>query len=245
MNMAPTQMNIPNKRPDSAPPKRRGRSPWFTVTLTVWLLFLTVIVAGSVIDYRRARQAWGDAAQNPEPLGMSVLTERVEEMATRLQTETASLRESMQSGLDSIRLALEEKMAGVSENLTGQITESAGSLSALKDQVSVLEARLSNERQTVITPNPQPAQPQPAVRPLPSIKPPFQVIGVEQRGFERFLTVMGQGSQSVADIQLLRVGTRFGQWFLEGIEEEHAVFRVEDAIVRLPIPRLPVAAGGS
>ncbi|MCL2591586.1 MAG: apolipoprotein A1/A4/E family protein [Betaproteobacteria bacterium] len=244
MNMAPTQMNIPNKRPDATAPKRRSRSPWFTVTLTVWLLFLTVIVAGSVIDYRRARQAWGDVAQNPEPLGMSVLTERVEEMATRLQTETSSLRESMQSGLDSVRQALEDRAVAVSE-LTGQITESAGALNALKDRVNALEARLANERQTVITPNPQPAQPQPAVRPLPSIKPPFQVIGIEQRGFERFLTVMRQGSQSVADIQLLRVGTRFGQWFLEGIEEEHAVFRVEDAIVRLPIPRLPVVGGGA
>jgi len=245
MNMAATGMNIPNKRPDAAAPKRRGRSPWFTVTLTVWLLFLTVIVAGGVLEYRRVQHTWGDEAQTPEPLGMSVLTERVEEMAARLQTETSGLRESIQSDLVSVRQALEEKMAGVSEELTGRITESAGALSALKDQVNALEARFSNERQTVITPNPLPAQPQPAVRPLPSIKPPFQVIGVEQRGFERFLTVMRAGSQSVADIQLLRVGTRFGQWFLEGIEEEHAVFRVEDAIVRLPIPRLPVAGGGA
>jgi hypothetical protein len=71
------------------------------------------------------------------------------------------------------------------------------------------------------------------------------VIGVEQRGSERFLTVTRQGSQSVADIQLLRVGTRFGAWLLEAIEEGHAVFRVEDAIVRLPIPRLPILSGMS
>jgi len=217
------------------------------VTLTVWLLFLSVIVAAGVIEYRQTRQALREQAESLEPqeasLGMSVLSERVEGIARQLQTESSGLRESMQSGLDTARHALEEGLTSVSEKLTAQADEAAVETATLKEQFKALEARLA-ERPTVISMQPETTRPQPAARPLPSIKAPFQVIGVEQRGFERFLTVMRSGSQSVADIQLLRVGTRFGSWLLEGIEEGHAVFRVEDAIVRLPIPRLPVSEGG-
>ena len=48
---------------------------------------------------------------------------------------------------------------------------------------------------------------------------------------------MRAGGQSVADIELLRLGARTGQWVLEAIEDEYALFRVGDGIARLPISR--------
>lgn len=238
MNMAPTQMNMhPSQKQRPEAPKRKSRSPWFAVTLTAWLLFLSIVVAGGVVEYRRQAPEPGDKQRIDELAG------RVDEMAVRQQNETASLRESVQFEMAAVRQPLEEQAAAIS-GLANQAAESAEAFAALKDQVNALEAKAA-QRQTVISSTSETTRPQPAPRPMPSIKPPFQVIGVEQRGIEQFLTVMRAGGQSVEDIQLLRVGTRFGLWFLEGIEAEHAVFRVEDATVRLPIPRLPVVPGGA
>jgi uncharacterized coiled-coil protein SlyX len=254
-DMAPTQMHVPSSaKPRSQAPaggqpngRKKPRNPWLTATLIIWLLFLSIVAAGAVLQYKRDWQAWQESAKGSSAqetgLAQSVLAERIESMDERLNAETSSLRESAQADLGILRKILEEKTAAVTEQMSGQAAEMAEEIATIREQVKALETRLATERQTVAASNPDTGEPPPAKRPLPSIKPPFQVIGVEQRGFERFLAVMRQGSQSVADIQLMRVGTRFGAWLLEAIEEGHAVFRVEDAVVRLPIPRLPVLSG--
>jgi|GEM_PF-1606522 len=253
-DMAQTQMHVSSgtRARSQTPtgtavsPRKSGRSPWFTVTLTAWLLFLSVIVWATVMQLHHERQfRLAKGTETPgSSLAESVLAERVEGMAARLQTETTRLREATETELASVQQSLEEKTSAVTEQLTGQAVEMGKELATLRGEIKALEARLDNERQTVITSSRvEPTQPQPVRQPLPSIKPPFQVIGVEQRGVERFLTVMRQGSQTVADIQLLRVGTRFGAWLLEAIEEDQAIFRIEDAIVRVPIPRFPILSG--
>jgi hypothetical protein len=226
--------------------RKKARSGWLTLTIIVWLLFLSLLVVSALvqlenIDWKalRGQPTDGQTAAQVQ----NALTQDIENLALRLTSETQGLREATQAELAAIKDALKENSAAVSEQLTGQAVETAGEITALKDQVKTLEARFA-ERQTVIA-SELGTRPQPVTRPPPSTKPPFQVIGVEQRGGERFLTVMRMEGQSVADIELLCVGTRTGQWFLEAIEEDFAVFRLGDGIVRLTIPRLPVSKGGA
>jgi hypothetical protein len=56
-------------------------------------------------------------------------------------------------------------------------------------------------------------------------EPPFNVVGVELRGGERFLSVAAPGVVG-ADVRLLREGDAVGAWHLLAIEAHAAVFRV-------------------
>ena len=129
MNMEVTQMNTSHRhRTEASAPRRKPRSGWYTVTLTIWLLFLSVVVAAGVMQYRNSRQAWPVMNQNAEPesLVQSVLAERVEEMAARLQSESSNLRDSLQSGLEAVRHELDERVTSISEQVSGQINDVAG-----------------------------------------------------------------------------------------------------------------------
>jgi hypothetical protein len=49
-------------------------------------------------------------------------------------------------------------------------------------------------------------------------EPPFNVVGVELRGGERFLSVTAPKASSVLDVWLLREGDAVGAWHLLAIE---------------------------
>lgn len=67
--------------------------------------------------------------------------------------------------------------------------------------------------------------------------PPFNVIGLEYRGGERFLSVAPQGSTSLSDIYLVRPGDTVGstRWRLNGIDGNRAQFVVDGTARSLSI----------
>ena len=108
----------------------------------------------------------------------------------------------------------------------------ADSLLALQARVEQLEARLARPAPVRSPSPPRVAAP---VNPQP-VEPPFQVIGAELRGGERFLSILPSGGVAVAQLRLLGVGETEAGWSLEAIEGETAVFRHGVDTRRLIVP---------
>ena len=108
-------------------------------------------------------------------------------------------------------------------------------------QVQALQARIgAMEYQLKKTAPPAAAIPR-RITESPKPKPktpeaPFQVIGLELRGGERFLCVATPGAATVRDLQLLREGDTVGAWHLQSIDVHAAVFRVDGQTLRVAVP---------
>jgi len=105
-------------------------------------------------------------------------------------------------------------------------------LQTLQARVNGIEARLDKTRQTAAAPvrrAPEVAKP---VAPVP----PFQVVGVELRGGERFLSVVSPDAASLAGVRLLREGDSDGGWRLQSIEARSVVFQVSGQTQRIALP---------
>jgi hypothetical protein len=66
-------------------------------------------------------------------------------------------------------------------------------------------------------------------------RPPFRVIGVEQRADERFVVILPDGAATVSQLQLLRAGDTHAGWQLDTIAADHVVLRHGDAGTSVPI----------
>ncbi len=72
---------------------------------------------------------------------------------------------------------------------------------------------------------------------ITSATPPFQVLGLELRGAERFLAIRPNGADGLGAIRLLRVGEVESGWQLEALEPQSALFRFEQNTRRLTLPQ--------
>jgi hypothetical protein len=68
------------------------------------------------------------------------------------------------------------------------------------------------------------------------LEPPFNVVGLELRGGERFVSIASHGAAALTDLRLLREGESIGAWQLQAIEAHAVVFRVDDQTVRVALP---------
>lgn len=97
-------------------------------------------------------------------------------------------------------------------------------LDALALQLSIVQA-LPNK--------PRPSR---ATR-ITSATPPFQVLGLELRGAERFLAIRPNGVDGLGAIRLMRIGESENGWQLEALEPQSALFRFEQNTRRLALPQ--------
>ena len=67
-------------------------------------------------------------------------------------------------------------------------------------------------------------------------EPPFNVVGLELRGGERFVSIASRGATSLTDLRLLREGESIGAWQLQTIDAHAVVFLVDDQTVRVALP---------
>lgn len=71
-------------------------------------------------------------------------------------------------------------------------------------------------------------------QPAPS---PFELLSLERRGGELFLSVAPTGQRTLRAVRLLQVGERFGAWQLQALTARTARFRVAGQADRtLPVP---------
>ncbi|MCO8166199.1 methyl-accepting chemotaxis protein [Pseudomonas sp. 21LCFQ02] len=144
-------------------------------------------------------------------VAQQVMVSRIDAVqATAKQASEAAQHVSDQAASSRDLLALQAEVQAVSE--------------------SVENLRKAKQQQTSVQLE-KPVKP-PVVKPIapppPPVPPPFQIIGIEYRGGEPFLTVAPPGSTRLSQIYLVRPGdTVVGSaWRLSGIDGKSARFDV-------------------
>jgi hypothetical protein len=128
----------------------------------------------------------------------------------------------------------------VNESLNQRITELANVMTAVASQTD-LSALLHRVQQIELNQIPSPvvtisSKPKSrSAKPQKLAAPPLQILGLELRGDERFLSVGPLGTESLEQCQLIRIGETYAGWRLEHIDDQTAVFTGNGQTHRLSI----------
>ncbi|MBD3877988.1 MULTISPECIES: hypothetical protein [Pseudomonadaceae] len=106
--------------------------------------------------------------------------------------------------------------------LTAQIETLQTGMDALGKRVAALSVRKPPAQTQPVS---RPTQKKPAPKPV-VLTPPFDVVGIEVRGGERFLSIAPVGSTRLDQISLIRPGDIRQSWRLERIGTKTAEFDV-------------------
>jgi hypothetical protein len=210
-------MNIPQSPFDDV-----SRARWPKIAAAVWLLLVSALsVINSVGLSRLAEQS----RTNDQGAHIQALTTRVGDLEQQAAAQMRQPKPITQPDFDAARQALEARLDQV-EQAQGR-TAHATDLQALQARVGQIETRLKKgppARHTAEATKPK----------VP--EPPFNAIGIELRGGERFLSIATPGASSLRELRLLREGEAIGIWQLQIIEAHAAVFRVEGQPQRIALP---------
>lgn len=209
------------------PIEESRRDRWFAIAGCAWLLFVSLLAVVNSVGLSRLTEQNRTNAQDAH---VQALTARVDDLEQQIEAIKHQPRSIAPADLDAVRQALDERLAQVEQAQAAD--DRAGEVQALQARVNTIEARLKKAAPIVA------AAPRRAAEPAkPQVpEPPFNVVGLELRGGERFLSVAAPGAASVLDVWLLREGDTAGAWYLQSIEARAAVFRVDRRTVRIPLP---------
>lgn len=162
--------------------------------------------------------------------GLDGRIETVETALTKVQTALLTLGDELQAA----KTQVESYRADVGKVSDEEMVALQERVRAMEQKVEQAARQINSARPAAATPVrrqvARPASPKPVAQ-------PFVVIGVENRGSEQFLAVAPNGSQSLADVRLLRQNDSYGQsWRLKSVAKGQAVFDVggQEKIVRVP-----------
>lgn len=178
-----------------------------------------------------------------EKVSIDALQSRVSAIDDRLDTVSGKPLVTMedfrvsQQALSS-RIDAVQATATLAHEAAAEVTRSsatAGDLLVLKADLESLDSKLqkvSKPQTQTIAPVPKsPPKPKPKTAPvkappIPQEPPPFQMVGLEYRGGERFLSVAPTGSTRLSQIYLLRPGevVSGSTWRLKAVDERTATF---------------------
>lgn len=133
--------------------------------------------------------------------------------------------------------ATDERIARIEDILTGAARREE--LADWQERLAAVEARLTKlrqgERVIAVHPRAIPEVTISARRTEPEI--PFRILGTEMRGGEPFLSLMPLGASSLADVRVLRVGERLGDWQLTKLDSQAADFVIDGHTRRMELPQ--------
>jgi len=214
-------MNLPQMSPDGA-----GRPRWLKIAAGVWLALVSAIAIVNSVGLSRLIEQSRSSVQDTQ---MQALATRVSDLEHQAEAAKRQPRPVVQGDFDAARQALEERLAHVEQ---AQATDVHGDdIKALQARVGVLEARLKKRAPSATAPRKTAEATKPKVP-----EPPFNVVGLELRGGERFVSIASRGTTALTDLQLLREGESIGAWQLQAIDAHAAVFRVDNQTVRVALP---------
>lgn len=217
-------MNVPNI---PAPSDREGRARWPWIAAGVWLLLVSALTIVNSVGLSRLTKQSRASAQDAHVQALATRIDALEEQAEAVKRQPAPVT---RGDLDATRQALDERLARVEQAHTAD--DRASEVQALQARVGAIEDRLKRVAPTVAEARRRAAEP-----PKPKVpEPPFNVVGLELRGGERFLSVAARGAASVRNVRLLREGDTLGAWHLQSIEAHAAVFRIDGHTLRIAIP---------
>lgn len=205
----------------------RRRTTLLRVATATWLLLISAAV---LIDHVALSNLAEQAESRAPGAQVAVLEGRLAELAEQVELVRRQPAAVAQARYDTEREAVNRRLADVELALDERLV--ASDLRPLQDRLAQLEARQAQRPISQTTPHP-PATTTP--RPKPA-EPSFQVLGVELRADERFLSIRPHGANALSQIRLLRVGEEEGGWRLESIEVGHATFHQAGENLRIAFP---------
>ena len=210
-----------------APSERSSRTRWLKIAATVWLLLTSTLAVVNSVGLSRLTEQAEASAQDAQVQALGL---RLAELEQQAEVDRRRPTPLSQAEFATAQQALDERIARV------EAAQSADSLAidlqTLQARVHGIETRLEEARKTTaVAARRAPEVTKPA---LPA--PPFQVVGVELRGGERFLSIAAPGVAAVRELRLLREGDAIGAWQLQVIEAHAAVFRVDGQTQRIALP---------
>ncbi|MBB0025213.1 MULTISPECIES: hypothetical protein [Burkholderiaceae] len=208
------------------PDENVGRTRWLKIAAAVWLLLVSILAVVNSVGLSRLIEQSQASAQDAH---VQALNTRVAELEQQAAVSKSQPKPVTEPDFEAARKALDERLALVEQ---ARATDAhAGELQALQARVADIEARMKRTAASSAAPRrtAEPAKPK-----VP--EPPFNVVGVELRGGERFLSVAAPKPSSVLDVRLLREGDAVGAWRLLAIEARAAVFSVDGQTQRIALP---------
>ncbi len=208
------------------PDENAGRARWLNIAAAAWLLLVSILAVVNSVGLSRLSEQSQASAQDAH---VQALNTRVAELEQQAAASKNQPKPVTQPDFEAARKALDERLTQVEQAQAADAH--TGDLQALQARMGDLEARMKRTAAPAAAPRrtAEPANPK-----VP--EPPFNVVGVELRGGERFLSVAAPKASSVLDVWLLREGDAVGAWHLLAIEARAAVFRVDDQTQRLALP---------
>lgn len=214
-------MSLPQMSPDGA-----GRPRWLKIAAGVWLVLVSAIAVVDSVGLSRLIEQSRSSAQDAQ---VQALITRVSDLEHQAEAAKRQPKPVAQGDFDAARQALEERLAHVEQ---AQATDAHGDdIKALLARVGILEARLRKAAPSAAASRKTAEAAKPKVP-----EPPFNVVGLELRGGERFVSIASRGAVTLTDLRLLREGESIGAWQLQAIDAHAAVFRVDDQTVRIALP---------
>lgn len=192
-----------------------------------------VLLIGAVlVSHQVALTALSDAANSDtQILQLQTLEERFTAFEALRASEQQRPAPAKQADFVAFQRTIGEQLSALESALAGRAT--ANDLQTARDQLRELKDAMKAIQAASAEPKPSR---RPSAKPPTLVAPPFQILGLESRGGERFLAVAPLDVPSLEYAQLLRAGDSFGDWQLDAIERQEAVFRINSQSRRLAVP---------
>lgn len=161
---------------------------------------------------------------------MNQLNDQVDGLVNRKLISAEDFQVAQQVLTERVNTAqASAKQAADAAQRLADTSASATDLLAIKADLQTVSDSVQALRRT--PPKPVVEKPRPVAKPIaapPPAPPPFQILGVEYRGGEPFLTIAPPGSTRLSQIYLIRPGDTVAgsTWQLRGIDGTSARFDV-------------------
>lgn len=159
----------------------------------------------------------------------------------REQQQQADALEGLQQRTEQTATALQSLVdAPPPEPISEDLAPIENRLQMLEQRADAQDARL---KQTSKPPRAaKPAKVVSKIQPSAKPVPPFEVLGLESRGAERFLAVLPSGEPALRYVRLLQPGETFGGWTLRVASTGTATFAIPgspDQTLAIPVGTPP------
>jgi hypothetical protein len=204
-----------------------GGLRWTAVAAGAGLLLVGALTVMNRVELARLPETNSTDAQDARLQALAArVTDLAEAEARRKTPEAVPL-----ARYETERGAVERRLAAVEQRLDER--PASEGLDPLRERLARLEKRLAQltKKPAVKTPSRPASPPQPK-----TAEPSFQVIGIERRADERFLSILPRGADGLSQVRLLRVGDGEDGWRLDAIGEDAATFVQGGEKRRLNLP---------
>jgi len=203
--------------------------PWARILFACWLLIVTALAIVAVCDNARLARAVAGTAPTTRTQALEGRVIALQEQLDSYRRQPAPLS---QGAFANAREALETRLTALERATDGALQ--ASDLQPIRTTLEKLQAQVEvlRESRPAKAPSPRPTKRLPPKTP----PAPFQILGLESRGGEPFVSIAPPGATSLDQVRLLRPGEAQGDWRLESLAPHRATFRVQGMKRELAIP---------